>query len=375
MPSFPINEEVIPECLILKASEFSSPNTSELHGQSHWQVSNLPDDFSTPVAESWKNFENWYFEEDTQANDDLTDEKIIGLDENTAYWWRVRYRDRALNWSDWSVPVFFNTGASIALPNLIMNPGAEEGLEHWTVLEGVVEALTDGVCDGVAPHSGDNYLAVGGLCEHSAIAQCVQDIDVSTFADSIDLGNLPVNFGGFLSNFGGSDLPEMKLVFLDQASFELGESITLSTLNPSWTLLSESTSIPEQTRTIRVELKGTRNAGTDNDSYFDDLFLTLGSNDIDCNVMTSIITPPFLIPRLEILPNPVESVGTIILPSEQFSSIKLFVVDINGAKIHCPATYEAGKIYFEKGSLNPGTYIFWVREKGVLIGTGKIIII
>lgn len=110
LPVFPVNEVVTPKNAKLKANNFSAPDKSALHGQSHWQVSYEQNNFTRLAAESWKNFENWYFDKDTQLGDDLTDEIIVGLVENTSYWWRVRYRDRELNWSDWSSPVSFSTG-------------------------------------------------------------------------------------------------------------------------------------------------------------------------------------------------------------------------------------------------------------------------
>lgn len=374
IPVFPINEEIAPECVELDAGSFSSPNTMALHGQSHWQVSTFQNDFSAPIAESWKNFENWYFDEDTQAGDDLTDEKILGLDENSTYWWRVRYRDRELNWSDWTSPVSFSTGASIATPNLLLNPGAEDSLMNWTVTEGIVESLSDGVCNGISPQSGERYFVAGGLCVESPVGVCIQGIDVSGYADSIDTGNFPVNFGGYLSNYSGSDLPEMRLIFLDQNSVEIGSSNTISTLNSSWTLLSMWETIPQMTRTIQVELKGTRNAGTDNDSYFDDLFLRVGTNEMGCDSMVSVVNMPIRVTTLKVAPNPVESVGTILLPSEAYKDLRLYMVDINGSKVNCPVKYEQGKIYFEKGNLPKGSYFFWVRDKGALIGSGKVII-
>lgn len=374
IPVFPIEEEVVPECVVLKANAFSAPNATALHGQSHWQVSTNQNDFSTLAAESWKNFENWYFEEDTQSGDDLSDEEILGLDENTNYWWRVRYRDRELNWSDWTMPVAFSTGQSIALPNLLVNPGAEDSLMNWTVVEGIVETLTDGICDGVSAYSGERYFAVGGLCEESPLAVCVQGIDISAYADLIDLGNFSVNFGGYLSNFSGSDLPEMRLIFLDANSVEIASSSTISTLNSSWTLFSVWESIPENTRTIQVELKGTRNGGTDNDSYFDDLFVRVGSNEEDCNTTVSVINHPLRLTRLNVNPNPVTSFGTIILPKDNYQDLQLFMIDITGSKINCSVQYETDRIIFDKGNLPKGSYIFWLREKGKPIGTGKVII-
>ncbi len=373
VPVFPIDEEIAPECVELDANAFSSPNTMALHGQSHWQVSTNQNDFTSPIAESWKSFENWYYEEDTQAGDDLTDEKILGLAENSTYWWRVRYRDRELNWSDWSIPVSFSTGASIAAPNLLLNPGAEDSLMNWTIVEGIVESLTDGACNGISPHSGERYFGVGGICEESPLGVCIQGIDVSMYADSIDAGNFPVNFGGYLSNFSGSDLPEMRLIFRDQNSVEIGSSNTISTLNSSWTLFSVWENIPELTRTIQVELMGTRNAGTDNDSYFDDLFLNIGTTE-GCDNMVSVVNKPIRVARIAVIPNPVESIGTILLPSDKYKDVRLYMVDITGSKINCPVKYESGQIFFEKGNLPAGTYFYSVRAKGLIIGSGKLII-
>ncbi len=375
-PLFPIDEEVIPECVTLKANNFSTPTATFLHGQSHWQVSTSSDDFLQPVAESWKNFENWYFEEDTQLGDDLTDEEILGLDENSTYWWRVRYRDRELNWSEWTVPVSFTTSASIASPNLLWNAGAEDSLANWIPVEGVVEALTDGVCQGITPHSGDRYFAVGGLCDHSEVGRCIQNVAVTSFADSIDAGNYSANFGGYLSNYGGSDLPEMKLIFLDENEIEIDASNTLATFNNSWTMLSEWVVIPTGTRIIQFELKGTRNAGTDNDSYFDDLFLKVGNTSYGCSIFTSVSNQPMTkLELLKVTPNPIQSVGYINLPKTNYSNLQFSVIDANGSKVICPTKYESNKIVFEKGNLAKGVYFFWVREKGMVIGQGKFVVI
>ena len=47
--------------------------------------------------------------EDRQKGDDLTDEPAKRLQPDTAYFWRVRYRDQHLNWSDWSTTQTFKT--------------------------------------------------------------------------------------------------------------------------------------------------------------------------------------------------------------------------------------------------------------------------
>ncbi|SHI44057.1 fibronectin type III domain-containing protein [Pseudozobellia thermophila] len=95
---------------MLKAREFSSPHEGAYHAASNWQVS-TDKQFSKLVLDSWKQSENWYYLENRQKDDDLTDEPTRRLSPNTTYYWRVRYRDQNLNWSDWSEPQTFKTAS------------------------------------------------------------------------------------------------------------------------------------------------------------------------------------------------------------------------------------------------------------------------
>lgn len=374
IPIFPIDEAIAPECVTLKAGAFLSANSSAEHGQTHWQVSTNAT-FDALTAESWKNFENWYFDENTQAEDDLTDEKIQGLEENTAYWWRVRYRDRELNWSEWSEATAFQTTASIALPNLVLNPGAEEDLEHWTIQEGVVESLTDGICAGISPYAGERYFAVGGLCEESPVAICTQLIDVNSYADSINAGNFPVHFGAYMSNYAGDDLTEMRLLFLDENQTEISTSNTLSSLANTWTLLSDWQYLPQATRFIQVELKGTRNAGQDNDAYFDEIFVRLGHNEIDCEQMSSSVRAHPIVQELAVAPNPMVSEVQVLLPQGDYKNLSLYMVDAKGVKVNFEAQYESAKVIIKKGNLSSGSYWLWVKDANRMIGRAKLIVL
>lgn len=93
---------------VLRAGTFTSAFEGAKHTASHWQLS-TSSDFSKPVMDSWKQSENWYYLEDRQKGDDLTDEPTIRLQADTTYFWRVRYRDQHLNWSDWSSATSFKT--------------------------------------------------------------------------------------------------------------------------------------------------------------------------------------------------------------------------------------------------------------------------
>lgn len=87
--------------ILLKASDFDSKHAGAVHGAAHWQVSTT-EDFAEPVIDRWRQHQDWYADIDRQANDNLTDELILHIESNKNYFWRVRYRDQNLNWSDWS---------------------------------------------------------------------------------------------------------------------------------------------------------------------------------------------------------------------------------------------------------------------------------
>ena len=79
---------------------------------SQFQVTNKKGDYSSLIVDSKRDFENVY--SDSGAPDFIPIDKNAGIDltkltlENNkletgkTYWWRVRYRDKNLQWSDWS---------------------------------------------------------------------------------------------------------------------------------------------------------------------------------------------------------------------------------------------------------------------------------
>ncbi len=109
----------------------------------------------------------------------------------------------------------------------------------------------------------------------STYSEAYQEGDVSEYVDCIDQDLVYVNYGGYLSDWGGSDYPEMTLAFIDGLGNQITQLEPFGTYNSFWTLFSEEYPIPAGTRSIQMILMGTRYAGDDNDSYFDDLFLRI----------------------------------------------------------------------------------------------------
>jgi hypothetical protein len=269
-------DEVDPIDGVLLVSSLFAHAGGGAHGASQWQVATDCADWSAPVADVWTQHRNEYGGVDLQAGDDLGDELVPGLDPQSSYCWRVRHRDRGLSWSDWSEPAAFSTGGPDLTDNLLLNPGAEEGIDHWTVTAGTLESLTDGECNGVAPHSGERYFVAGGLCADEAeYASAVQRVGLWDHGVAIDSGRVTARFGGWLSDWSGDDVPAVHVVAISDAGETMATSEVLSSTSASWTSLLGELWLPTETREVDFVIEGTRSAGTDNDSYLDDLELRL----------------------------------------------------------------------------------------------------
>lgn len=112
----PENDTIVDTHVELQASPYAG--THELMS-SQFQVSAVENDFSSPYFDALRDFEDIYF--DTGAPDYLPIDLNQGIDLSTVsfelenvkpgsrFWWRVRYRDKNLQWSDWSETSSFVT--------------------------------------------------------------------------------------------------------------------------------------------------------------------------------------------------------------------------------------------------------------------------
>ncbi|MBK8371879.1 MAG: fibronectin type III domain-containing protein [Saprospiraceae bacterium] len=257
-------------CTTLKAGSFFDPKN--FHQASQWQLS-LTNDFSSPLFDVWKQHKNLYNNVDAQSGEDLTDEDDFVFTPGTTYYWRVRYRDNYLRWSEWSDPQSFATQSATMTTNLLINPDGENGITSWN---GQIEALTSNQCNSVPVYQGSRFFGVGGICANEQnLGLADQSVNVSAYANQIDNGVLHVYYGGYLRTWGvNNDLPEVSVEFINES----GQTTTTSFFGnnqPQWLLVQRMLPIPPLTRRIKFILRGTRISGGDNDSYFDNLFLRL----------------------------------------------------------------------------------------------------
>ena len=272
------------DCRTLTAGAFSDPD-GEQHGGSQFELAASCDSFDSPIDQWWVQHENWYFDEDLQAGDDLTDQAVLALAPDTDYCWRVRYRDRGLVWSDWSIGASFQTGPATGArsDDLVVNGGAEDGVTGWTVEAGVLEAVGPDECDGDEPFSGDAFFAVGGICDGGPYGKAYQDVDLADFTEAIDADEARIGFGAALSDWGGDDEPRVWIEVYDADGALTGTSVALAHAVDAWAALEGALPLSPGDRTARVVLEGTRNAGVDNDSYVDDVWLeVVSSAEVDC---------------------------------------------------------------------------------------------
>lgn len=352
----PLGNTQPPECIVLAATPFGAGPTGSQHGASQWQVADNINGFDSPLANVWERHRNVYFNEDTQASASLTTEAIPGLPENAELFWRVRYRDRGLDWSPWTAPTPFFTSESLQGENLLVNPGAENGLDGWVITEGVAEALTAGECNGVNPFAGDQYFAVGGLCTESDLGRMHQDVDVSAWSDSIDAGVQAAYASAMMSDWSGADIPAIRMRFLDESLDILGETGWFELPVATWTAANIESPLPVLSRFVRFEMQGTRIAGQDNDSYFDNLSLRMGSL-TDCDGLPTLVTTPLGSPApLSIYPNPGAADLEVSWPGCVRPILDLRVVDNTGRKVTVQWADSAGGWRIERGRLPAGQY-------------------
>ena len=187
--------------------------------------------------------------------------------------------------------------ASAALPsgNLLQNPGAEAGPGAATAADTVAPPswLTTPNFTAVqytAPNSPDatvvaqiggglNYFAGG---QNTAVSTATQVVDVSVAAPEIDAGGARATLSGYLGGFADQeDSATVDALFLDAGGGQLGKltigPVTTAQRGGLTTLLPRATegAVPAATRSVRVVMTSTRQSGSYDDGYLDNLGLVL----------------------------------------------------------------------------------------------------
>ena len=367
---FPNGPNMNPDCINLLASIYFDSDGDE-HGASQWQISSDCTDFSYPIYDEWRQHENWYNEINLQENDILIDEQINFLDENSDYCWRVRYRDKSLAWSEWSDPVSFQTENSNLSENLIENYGAENNINYWNVEIGILESLSAFECNGIEPYNGEKYFSIGGLCDESELGYAYQTIDVSSYEEEINSGFSSVFFGAHLASWAGNDKASIGLEFLDQNNLILFATEMYSSELINWNLIQKNYNIPFGTKKIKFKMMGELFSGSDNDSYVDEIFLKINTN--NCSYYndenTNIYEQKLL--NISIAPNPFTNQSILNIPYSENNHLEIYIYNSLGQlekiynHVH-PPTFE-----LKKENLKSGLHFLEIYDNKKRIGITK----
>jgi len=369
-----LNDVVNPDCVILKANDFMDADNDGF-GAAHWQLSTSCGDFSSPIIDSWNQYQNSFNEIDLQASDDLTDEAVSNLLPSTTYCWRVRYRDKSLAWSAWSNPIQFSTGPSSETANLLTNGDAENGTTGWTITAGALEALLATECNGTTPYAGLKYFAVGAVCTENAFGSANQVIDVSAYSTEIDAGSAMAKFGGYLRDYNGTDIPAFAVQFLDASSTLISGTDTTQDVNANWMLNQDNWAVPAGTRNIRFIIMGTRTSGADNDSYLDELFLKLNLNGDSCSQfdITAGMEPSKETQQLLVYPNPITTSAIVNIPNTAGEHLIAKLYNASGHIVKEIHHIHGPTFTINRGEMAAGLYFLVIYQNDKQIGYCKVI--
>jgi hypothetical protein len=197
--------------------------------------------------------------------------------------------------------------AVIPAGNLLQNPGAEAGqgsngsggpvpipswttqtisgddpsIDGFTVVSYGSPAFPDKtVATKIA--GGANFFAGGNA---TGVSSATQTVDVSAAATEIDAGQvaatLSAEIGGFSSQ---EDSGTVTATFTDVSGATISTTqigpVTATDRKSNTTLLARSSTVtvPANTRSVRVTMTATRQSGSYDDAYFDNVSLKLGTN-------------------------------------------------------------------------------------------------
>lgn len=182
-------------------------------------------------------------------------------------------------------PVYEEIDTSVL--NLLVNAGAEAGMDGWTVEQGTARALSGkaGTCDGgPSIKSGTAIFNPGSICTNpTPLGRMYQDVDANAWDDAIDTGQAKVLFGAALRGWSvDNDEASVYLSFRDAGDNELGTSQLLSGKEGYWKTEMAYAPVPAKTRSIRFYMQGKRidtSTNPNNDSFVDDAYLRVVTPD------------------------------------------------------------------------------------------------
>ncbi|MBT3191195.1 MAG: hypothetical protein HN341_01440 [Verrucomicrobia bacterium] len=167
--------------------------------------------------------------------------------------------------------------ASVAQASLLTNGSNDLALDGgeipgWTEVVGTTWTQRSA---SPSAQAGSYYFMPGAGADH----ELAQTVDVSAYASTIDAGIQRFDFSGYVSGWRDpGDTSQIIVEYEDASGVVLDSWDSGAIYNPydeapTWQQLTHSQFAPAGTRQVQVRLIAARNAGTNNDGYFDSIEL------------------------------------------------------------------------------------------------------
>lgn len=160
--------------------------------------------------------------------------------------------------------------ASADTGNLITNGNASNGLSGWTDPDGAWASDTSSTQPGWSsfkPYDGAYFWPKNKKLSQSRL---YQDISVTKYV------GMKASLSAYVRQYTDGDESKLMLEFLNSSGKVIDSaSTTKSKSSDKWTNISVSKTVPKGAVTARVSLYGIRHGGSDCDSYFDNVSLTM----------------------------------------------------------------------------------------------------
>ncbi len=155
-----------------------------------------------------------------------------------------------------------------AASELLVNGNASNGLKGWKDPDGIWQTGTN--YDGVSAY--DSYYFYPRGYKGSAGTRIYQDVNIGSYAGM----KATLSAQNRTYNSGHTDESMLKIEFFDSNGKLIDSaSSKKDSKNASWHLLSVSATVPKNASVARVSLYSFYHTGSESDSYFDNVSLTV----------------------------------------------------------------------------------------------------
>lgn len=149
--------------------------------------------------------------------------------------------------------------------NLLVNPGAENGLTGWVIEAGTPRVNVEAGRVRSGSHSfGDFY---------NTPAAIYQDVNLSGYAGSIDGGRARVRAGGWMRQWG--HVGRILIEYLNASKGVIASYDTGEVYPGDWTNYGDERAAPSGTRYLRFHIWGYHPEGATNRCYVDDCYVNV----------------------------------------------------------------------------------------------------